>query len=161
MKFKHGIRLVAILAIWLSATVPAFAVNPDEMLSDPVLEARARELSKGLRCVMCRNQSIDDSNAAIARDMRIFLRERLSAGDTDEQAMNYVVDRFGTYVLLKPPFRASTWLLWAGPIILLGATAFGFSRMFRRQLQAGTATIELTDEERATVARLLDEGPQT
>ncbi|THF93353.1 MAG: cytochrome c-type biogenesis protein CcmH [Sulfitobacter sp. SK025] len=108
-----------VLALMLLVT-PAWAVQPDEILSDPVLEQRARDLSKGLRCLVCRNESIDESNASLARDLRILLRERLVAGDSDTQAVGYIVDRYGEYVLLSPPATGSTWLLWgAGPLMLL------------------------------------------
>ncbi|HDZ82809.1 MAG TPA: cytochrome c-type biogenesis protein CcmH [Roseobacter sp.] len=108
-----------VLALMLLVT-PAWAVQPDEILSDPVLEQRARTLSKGLRCLVCRNESIDESNASLARDLRILLRERLVAGDSDTQAVGYIVDRYGEYVLLNPPAEGSTWLLWgAGPLMLL------------------------------------------
>ncbi|HRX04273.1 MAG TPA: cytochrome c-type biogenesis protein CcmH, partial [Anaerolineae bacterium] len=90
---------------------------PDEVLADPALEARARTLSQDLRCLVCQNQSIDDSNAPLARDLRIIVRERLSAGDTDKQVIDYLVTRYGNYVLLKPPLQADTLLLWIGPAI--------------------------------------------
>lgn len=98
----------------------AVAVEPDEILDDPVMEARAREISKGLRCLVCQNESIDDSNAELARDLRILVRERLVAGDTDIETNAFIVDRYGEYVLLKPVFRLGNALLWlAGPILLL------------------------------------------
>lgn len=150
-----------LLALVLSGATPARAVMPDEILSDPALEARARELSKGLRCVVCRNQSIDDSNAGIARDMRLLLRERLSAGDDDEAAVAYLVNRYGTYVLLKPPFRATTLILWIGPLILLIVTAYGFARVFRARQRNDELPEPLTDGEQVEIDRLLKElSPQ-
>jgi cytochrome c-type biogenesis protein CcmH len=98
---------------------PSFAVLPDEVLKDPVLEARARVLSQDLRCLVCQNQAIDDSNAPLARDLRLIVRERLTAGDSDEQVIEYLVSRYGNYVLLKPPFHTNTALLWIAPFALL------------------------------------------
>ena len=113
-------HVIAAAAITLAALAsPAHAVEPDEILADPRLEARAREISKGLRCVVCQNQSIDDSNADIARDMRLQVRERLVAGDTDEQVVEFFVTRYGDYVLLNPPFRPQTLGLWIGPPIMV------------------------------------------
>jgi cytochrome c-type biogenesis protein CcmH len=105
----------------------AAAVEPGEMLQDPVLEARARQLSQGLRCLVCQNQSIDDSNAPLAQDLRVLLRERLAAGDSDAQAVAFLVSRYGNFVLLKPPFQINTFFLWFGPslILLIAAVAFG------------------------------------
>ena len=105
---------------------PLAAVEPDEVLSDPVLEQRARELSKGLRCLVCRNESIDESNASLAKDLRLLVRERLVAGDNDAEAVNFIVARYGEYVLLKPTIGGSNWILWgAGPLMLLLAGAAG------------------------------------
>ena len=103
-----------IFAFLLLAT-PAFAVLPSEQLADPALEARARAISSQLRCVVCQNQTIDDSDAELAHDLRVLLRQRLKAGDTDQQAIAFLVNRYGDYVLLKPPFEAETLLLWLGP----------------------------------------------
>src|SRR5262245_60635519 len=100
-------------------TLPVKAVQPDEILSDPELEGRARALSADLRCLVCQNQSIDDSNAPLARDLRILLRERLKAGDSDDQAIDYIVARYGDFVLLRPRFMPETWVLWIGPFVLL------------------------------------------
>lgn len=123
---------VALLAGLLLAT-PALAVQPDEMLPDPVMESRARDISKDLRCVVCQNESIDESNAELARDLRILVRDRLKAGDSDSQVVQYVVDRYGDYVLLRPPFKGSTYILWFGPVAfallaLLGGWWFYRSR---------------------------------
>ncbi|MBK0328185.1 cytochrome c-type biogenesis protein CcmH [Rhodobacteraceae bacterium F11138] len=106
---------------------PALAVQPDEVLKDPALEMRARELSKELRCLVCRNESIDESNADLARDLRILLRERLVAGDSDKEAIAFIVDRYGEYVLLRPTVNGSNWLLWAaGPLMLILAGGVGY-----------------------------------
>jgi cytochrome c-type biogenesis protein CcmH len=118
--------LAALLACAaLSAPVAALAVEPDEMLADPALEARAQAVTRQLRCVVCQNQSIDDSAAPLARDMRLMVRERLVAGDTDEQAKAYLVSRYGDFVLLKPPFQPNTWALWLGPVLILLLAAAG------------------------------------
>jgi len=109
--------LFSVLLLFAS---PAFAVQPDEVLDDPVLELRARELSKGLRCLVCQNESIDESHAELARDLRLLVRARLVAGDTDEEAIDFIVDRYGEYVLLRPTVTGANWLLWAaGPLMLI------------------------------------------
>lgn len=127
-------RLVLVLVLACLAN-PAFAVQPDEVLDDPALEARARALSTGLRCLVCQNQSIDDSDAPLAKDLRVLVRERLKAGDSDEEIIDYVVDRYGEFVLLKPRLSPHTWLLWfATPFVLLAALAaivFGYHRRKR------------------------------
>ena len=113
--------LAALALLWLA--LPAFAVNPDEMLSDPALEARARTISEGLRCLVCQNESIDDSDADLAHEIRVLVRERLKAGDTDDEVRQYLVDRYGEFVLLRPTFSPGNAALWAGPflVVLLGA----------------------------------------
>ncbi len=144
-----------LLLLMLLAT-PVFAVQPDEILEDPALEERARELSKGLRCLVCRNESIDESNAELARDLRILVRERLVAGDTDTEVIDFVVDRYGEYVLLQPTFTGSNWLLWAaGPamFVLAGAVGFGFVR--RRQTATNEAEAALTSEEQSRLNEIL------
>ncbi len=120
-----GRMLAAAATGLLLLTTTAQAVQPDEMLADPALEARARELSQELRCVVCQNQSIDDSNADLARDLRLLVRQRLAVGDSDGQVMDYVVSRYGDFVLLRPPMRPDTYLLWFGPalVLVLGAVA--------------------------------------
>jgi len=116
MKKTPLFALAGALLILASAwNFPVLAVNPDEILADPVLEGRAREISKGLRCLVCQNQSIDDSDAGLAKDLRVLVRERLTAGDNDDQVVEFVVARYGDFVLLKPPFMASTLALWLGP----------------------------------------------
>jgi len=142
-----------LILMCLLVAAPARAVEPGEMLTDRALETRAREISKGLRCVVCRNQSIDDSNAGIARDMRLVLRERLLAGDSDAEAVDYIVARYGTYVLLAPPVTPATWPLWAGPGVLLVLTTAGFAAMVRGR----RAPAALSEAEREEIARLLKE----
>jgi len=140
-------------------TAPAFAVQPDEVLPDPTLEARARELSKELRCLVCQNQSIDDSNAPLARDLRVLVRQRLTAGDDDKSVLEFITARYGDYVLLRPPFKASTYVLWIGPFVMLLLGAAGaalFLRRRSRDITAGDAP-PLTLEERQRLGRLLSE----
>jgi cytochrome c-type biogenesis protein CcmH len=138
---------------------PAFAVEPDEILADPVLEARARHISEGLRCLVCQNQSIDDSNAPLARDLRLLVRERLQKGDSDAQVMQFIEDRYGVFVLLRPPFNARTLLLWLAPLlVLLGAIAVAVRAFARRPtLTAGAPALTAAEEERLR-ALLADDG---
>lgn len=136
--------------------LPALAVTPSERLSDPALEARARALSRELRCVVCQNESIDESNATLARDIRILLRERLSAGDTDAQATAFLVARYGDFVLLRPPLRRDTWLLWFAPPVLLGLGALAAFAALRRR-SAAAPPAPLSAEEQARLAALLRE----
>src|SRR5436190_14163135 len=112
-------RLLFAFILLLTLAAPLHAVQPDEVLKDPVLEARARALSAGLRCLVCQNQSIDDSEAPLARDLRLLIRERLVAGDSDDQVTGFIVGRYGEFVLLKPRLETKTILLWAGPFALL------------------------------------------
>ena len=152
----RGGYIAVILAILLSlfAPLPAFAVNPDEVLSNPALEQRARNLSTQLRCMVCQNQSIDDSNAELARDLRVLVRERLTDGDTDDQVIDYVVSRYGEFVLLKPRLSTKTIILWATPIILLliGAAAI---LVFIRTRPSQRAVAALTADEQARLDELL------
>lgn len=150
-------RLGAIVLLLFLSIIPAQAVQPDEILADPALEARARDLSMGLRCLVCQNQSIDDSNAPLARDLRILLRDRLKAGDSDAQAVDFIVARYGDYVLLRPRFNAATWLLWIGPFALLAAAAaFLFMRRRNKLIDAESA---LDPQEQAELERLMDRRP--
>ncbi len=139
----------------LLVALPALAVQPDERLADPVLEGRARALSRELRCVVCQNETIDESNATLARDIRILLRERLAAGDSDAQATAYLVARYGDFVLLRPPVRADTWLLWFGPPALLLLGAGGIAIALRRRTSPVAAP--LSAEEQAQVDKMLRE----
>jgi len=146
------------LAIVLSVASPALAVQPDEMLQDPALEARARALSEGLRCLVCQNQSIDDSNAPLAKDLRILVRERLKAGDSDQQIIDFIVSRYGEFVLLKPRFEPHTWLLWlATPLVLLAAAA-AIIYGYRRRESVAEAPKPLTASEKRRLKRLVDES---
>ena len=143
----------------MAGMLPAFAVRPDEMLADPVLEARAREVGKELRCLVCRNQSVDDSDADLAHDLRVLVRERIKAGDTNEQAIAYVRARYGDYVLLKPPFQADTWLLWGGPLAILLLGGVGLLRFLRRR-QSPASPPPLSADEQRQLSRLLDQGAE-
>lgn len=151
-------RRLALTALLVAALAsPALAVNPEEILDDPQLEERARDISAGLRCMVCQNQSIDDSDAELARDLRVLVRDRLVAGDSNEEVVAYVVDRYGEFVLLRPRLSARNAVLWATPIVilLLGGTA---AIAFARRQSRSTIGAELTADEQARVAKLLGEG---
>lgn len=157
--------LLICLAILLAPITEAHAVLPDEVLADPLLEKRARALSKNIRCLVCQNQSIDDSNADLARDLRVLVRERLVAGDSDTAVLDYLISRYGDFVMLKPPFKGSTYILWFGPLIVFVAATLGLVIFFRRRraqmTEVGDTAPRLNSEERDRLARLLDkdEGP--
>lgn len=137
----------------------ALAVTPDEVLQDPLLEQRARALSQGLRCVVCQNQSIDESNAPLAHDLRVLLRERLLAGDSDREAVDFIVARYGNFVLLKPPLQWNTGLLWFGPGLLLLVAGAWFYRHIAAESHAGEMTSgALSGAEERRVELLLDDG---
>lgn len=146
-------RGAAALLLLLFSFPPAHAVEPGEKLQDPALEARARKLSQELRCVVCQNQSIDDSNAPLAHDLRVLVRERLSAGETDRQVLAFIIARYGEFVLLRPPFRAHTLLLWLAPLLLLaGALVF----LIRARVPAaGPAPLPLSGAEQQRLAEIL------
>lgn len=143
-----------ILAVSFVSACPSLAVQPDEILPDPALETRARNLSRELRCMVCQNQSIDDSDAPLARDLRLLVRERLKAGDSDPQILDFLVARYGDFVLLKPRFTSHTALLWLLPflVLIVGAAALV---MLRRRQQNRTSSARLSDEEEARVAEVL------
>lgn len=146
-------RQAIILALALALAAPANALSPDEILPDPVLEQRARDISAGLRCLVCQNQSIDDSDADLAKDLRVLVRERLVAGDTNTQVEQYVVDRYGEYVLLNPRLGGHTLLLWiAAPVLLVvGLVALLFAA---RRRSTSVVSAELTPEEQAALERI-------
>jgi cytochrome c-type biogenesis protein CcmH len=149
---------MAVALLLLALAVPARAVQPDEMLGNPALEARARAISEDLRCLVCRNESIDDSNADLARDLRLLVRERLVAGDSDAEVKQFLVDRYGEFVLLRPTFSAANALIWlAGPTVFaLGlAVAAGYLRRRRPTAAEAPPPGELTPEERAALERAL------
>lgn len=150
------------LASGVGAMAPAFAVEPDEILSDPALEARARALSAELRCMVCQNQSIDDSQAPLAKDLRVLVRQRLVAGDSDAEVRRYLVDRYGNFILLKPPFETGTLLLWLTPglVLLLGAGALVAKARSRATVAAAGqgAEASLTEAEKRRLEEMLKEG---
>lgn len=151
-----GLLLGVVLLFGVGAS--ALAVQPDEVLKDPQLEARARALGRDLRCLVCQNQSIDDSDADLARDLRLLLRQRLVAGDSDVQAKQYLVDRYGDYVLLNPPFKATTLVLWLGPGALLLCGVWAAVIFYRRRGPAGEvgeAGFPLSDIEQRRLTKLL------
>jgi len=150
-------RRALALALMLALTFPALAVEPSEMLKEPALEARARTLSRELRCVVCQNQSIDDSAAEVAHDMRIAVRARLAAGDTDRAVMDYMVARYGDYVLLQPPFKPGTLVLWLGAplLLLIAGTALFLAARRRPTVQA---PVPLTHDERKRLTVILSEA---
>lgn len=146
---------ILILAIGLFVTNQSMAWEPSEVLSDPVLELRARKISAQLRCLVCQNQSIDDSDADLAKDLRLLVRERLSAGDTDEAIFSYLVARYGSFILLKPKFGASTLLLWGLPIILLLAGGFLLLRFARKRTLPNVNNV-LSAAEKVRLAQIVD-----
>ena len=151
--------LAALALLVLTLAVPASAVRPDEMLADPKLEARARAISQELRCLVCQNQSIDDSNADLAHDLRVLVRERLKAGNSDAQVVRYIVDRYGQFVLLRPPLGPITYLLWFGPGLILVAGAVGILLYLRRRQPGRAEVAPLSAEEEARLKRLLEDKP--
>ncbi|WP_336809423.1 cytochrome c-type biogenesis protein [Bosea sp. MMO-172] len=149
-------RIALILGLMLLAAPAVQAVQPDEILPNAALEQRARNISGGLRCLVCQNQSIDDSDAPLARDLRILVRERIVAGDDDKAVVDFVVARYGDFVLLRPPLNAQTLLLWGAPfLILLAGVAFVWRRGRQRMNDEVAATAPLTDEERSRIDRLM------
>ncbi len=154
-------RIILVLFILALMTLPVAAVEPEEMLSDPALEARARDISAELRCLVCQNQSIDDSDAQLAKDLRVLVRDRLVEGETDEQVMAYVVSRYGDFVLLKPPFNSSTYVLWFGPILFVVVGLFAFFMFFRRKPVKPSAAVALSADELKRLNALLDDSERT
>ena len=153
LKFVSALLLALVL---MTASGSAGAVAVDRPLADPALEARARAIHKLLRCLVCQNQSIEDSNAELARDLRQLVRERLGKGASDDQVLAYVAARYGDWVLLQPPVKPATWLLWAGPALLL---LIGAAVVFWRRRAGAGAAAELSAEERRRLEELLDKGP--
>jgi len=144
------------LALTLTLTLPALAVEPAEKLADPVLESRARQVSQGLRCLVCQNESIDESHADLAHDVRVLLRERITAGDSDAQATAYIVSRYGEFVLLEPPMKRSTYLLWFSPLLLLGAAAAAVALAARHKAVPPAPPLDAAERQRLT--QLLQES---
>jgi cytochrome c-type biogenesis protein CcmH len=148
---------IGMLLLAIGFACRAAAVEPGEMLADPAREARAREISRGLRCLVCQNESIDESNADLARDLRKLVRERIAAGDSDAEVVGYVVSRYGDFVLLEPPFKPATYALWLGPPMLLAIAIAALVLFYRRRAagSAGGAPLSAADEER--LARLFED----
>jgi cytochrome c-type biogenesis protein CcmH len=151
----HRIAMV-ILLVGLATSKVAFAVQPDEMLRDPVLEARARDLSRELRCMVCQNQSIDDSEAPLARDLRLLVRERLTKGDSDQEVLDFMVARYGEFVLLKPRLEWHTLVLWGLPPAALIAGTFALLSMARRRSKLTRDAEPLSQEEEGRLSALID-----
>ena len=145
------------------ASSAAYAVQPDEIMSDPVRESRARDLSRELRCMVCQNQSIDDSDAPLARDLRLLVRKRIASGDSDAQVIDFLVARYGEFVLLKPRLNSHTWLLWLLPPLVLAGGGFALWANNRRRSKSAAAEdqalFKLTPDEEARLARLIDAEP--
>ena len=150
-------RLLAVILLLATLAPPAIAVQPDEVLQDAALEKRARELSAQMRCLVCQNQSIDDSDAPLAKDLRVLIRERLVAGDSNTQVVDYLVSRYGEFVLLKPRLNANTIALWAGPFLILLFGAFVVWRQ-RRSTAVAAPETGLSDEERKQLRKILKDG---
>src|SRR5260221_2474670 len=154
------IRSLFVLMLFFVGLVsaPAYAVRPDEMLADPALEARAREVGQELRCLVCRNQSIDDSDADLAHDLRVLVRDRIKAGDSNDQVVAFVRARYGDFVLLRPPFETGTLLLWGGPALILLLGAFGIHRYYRHRRRDEPPP--LSAEERRRLKSVLDSAAE-
>jgi cytochrome c-type biogenesis protein CcmH len=151
-------RDAVLTLLLLLAPLAARAVQPDEIMTDPRLEARARALSAQLRCMVCQNESIDESHADLAHDLRVLVRERLQAGDSDDQIRAFLVRRYGDFILLKPPFKLETWLLWGAPFLIL-LTGGGIILVARRRQKslAPANSLSLTEAERAKLEAMLGE----
>jgi cytochrome c-type biogenesis protein CcmH len=155
---KHIVRLVVVMMALLQP-VGAHAVEPDEVLADRALEARARQLSAELRCLVCQNQSIDESNAPLAKDLRLLVRERLTAGDSDDAVLDFIVARYGSFVLLKPPLGPETILLWTAPLVLLLGIGAGILLRLRQRGESDAAPARaLTPEESEKLRKVLKDG---
>ncbi|WP_419798136.1 MAG: cytochrome c-type biogenesis protein [Terasakiella sp.] len=155
---KFWLILWAALFVW---TVQVSAVEPDEIMQDPALEARAREVSQDLRCVVCQNQSIDDSNSGIAKKMRVLVRDRIAQGDSNQEVKDYLVSRYGDFVLLKPPVKAKTMVLWFGPVLMIVIGLVGIILYYRRRsaqaAQGQGIAVPLTAQEQARLDALMKE----
>ena len=154
---RFGTTLLTIVLLAFVAAIPAYAVHPDEMLADPGLEARARDVGRELRCLVCRNQSIDDSDADLAHDLRVLVRERITGGDSNDQVVAYVRTRYGDFVLLRPPFEIATLLLWGGPVLILLLGGVALARFYRSREEP--AAPSLNAEERRRLASILGAPP--
>ena len=149
-------KLFLLLALLAALAGAALAVQPDEVMKDPAQETQARALSAELRCLVCQNELIDDSEASLARDIRILIRERIGKGESNDAVRAYLVSRYGDFILLKPPFKLDTWLLWLSPVLTLG---LGVAAVFYARRRAPTATPRLSPEEEAQLAALTNGDP--
>ena len=156
-------RILLALTMMVAMATAAYAVQPDEIMSDPAKETRARDLSRELRCMVCQNQSIDDSEAPLARDLRLLVRERIAAGDSDQQVLDFLVARYGEFVLLKPRFELQTLLLWLIPPLVLGGGGLALWFQGRRRSRSGSgadhSTPKLTAEEQSRLEQLIADAP--
>lgn len=163
MKRSRPFSLITAIAMLFlamgSMTAPAWAIRPDEVLANPVLEVRARAIGRELRCLVCQNESIDDSDADLAHDLRLLVRQRILAGDSDEQVKQYLVARYGTYVLLKPPFNPQTVLLWLGPFALLLCAVGAAALFYRRSALQTAGPLQFSADEKRRLAALVGEDP--
>jgi cytochrome c-type biogenesis protein CcmH len=150
--------MVAVVLAFSSLSGAAYAVDPGERLDDPALEERARDLSQELRCLVCQNQSIDGSDAPLARDLRILVRERLTAGDSNDEVMAFIVARYGDFVLLRPRFHIETWLLWLSPFVVLIAGAVGVFVILRGRQAPSQAVEPLTTAEKARLEEIVNKS---
>jgi cytochrome c-type biogenesis protein CcmH len=149
------VAAAAVILFGMPLVHTAIAVQPDEILSDAAMERRARAISAGLRCLVCQNQSIDDSDAPLAKDLRVLVRERLVAGDSDSQVVDYVVARYGDFVLLKPPMNTHTLLLWLAPLMLLAGVVVFIIRRLSNPPPVPATAVPLSDQEQAALDRIL------
>ena len=157
----NRIRALSLVALsWLFYIQPIMAVEPNERLADPLLEERARMLSQNIRCLVCQNQSIDDSNATLAKDLRVLVREKLTAGATNDEIFDFLVDRYGDFILLNPPFKPTTYVLWYGPLIFL---IFGILMVVLIMKRSNRRSFEkpLSQEEQASLSKLLEQKDKT
>ena len=158
MRVLGNLRVLLVLLLIAALPSPAPALQPDEILSDPVLETKARELSAELRCLVCQNQSIDDSDAPLARDLRLLVRERLKAGDDKAEVIDFVVERYGEFVLLRPRFSANTFLLWFAPFLLLAGGGYLAYRLFGNPAgETATAPQPLSEAEKTRLKRIVED----
>lgn len=157
---KLSARIIAIVGlIGALCASPAQALDPSEMFADPAKEQRARDIGRSLRCLVCQNQSIFDSNAGLAKDLRVLVRERMEAGDDDQQVLDYIAFRYGDYVLLEPPVAAHTYLLWLAPILLAGI-GVGALFAYHRKRETGQQTEQLSSDDRARARAILEQETQ-
>jgi len=156
-------RALALLAVGWLAIAPALvqeALAQEAQLADPQLEQRARDLGREIRCVVCQSQSVADSDADIAQELRVLIREQIAAGRSDQEIRDYLVARYGDFVLFDPPFKASTYVLWIGPFAILVLAAIGVAIFFRRRVEEPARASELSADEHSRVKRLLHDGPE-